>query len=173
MIVQLKKQYCSLLLLQQPFYDTLDFVQNNLAEPVPEETFTHSHLSWSSIIPYLLLPPFMIHGILFVQFTCLTVLLHSRSPSFLWSTSWPGTLHFILHTFLHEAILFQKIYSPIIVPWTYINATVHNILHKKNSYIPLLLTFYIVRHHQPVKISKTKELSNAQRRFVKLKIGLC
>ena len=26
---------------------------------------------------------------------------HNLSPSFLWSTSWPGTFHFILHTFLH------------------------------------------------------------------------
>jgi len=34
----------------QPFYGSLDFVW----EPVPEETFTHSHLSCSSIIPYLL-----------------------------------------------------------------------------------------------------------------------
>jgi len=31
----------------QPFYGSLDFVQDNLGEPVPEETFTHSHLSWS------------------------------------------------------------------------------------------------------------------------------
>jgi len=23
-----------------------------LGEPVPEETFTHSHLSWSLVIPY-------------------------------------------------------------------------------------------------------------------------
>jgi len=38
----------------QPFYGSLDFVQDNLGEPVPEETFTHSHLSWSSVIPYLL-----------------------------------------------------------------------------------------------------------------------
>jgi len=27
-------------------------------------------------------------------------------PSFLWSTSWSGTLHFILHTFLHPIIVF-------------------------------------------------------------------
>jgi len=33
----------------------MDFVRDNPSEPVPEETFTHSHLSWSSIIPYLLL----------------------------------------------------------------------------------------------------------------------
>jgi len=41
-------------------------------EPVPEETFTHSHISWSSIIPYLLSQSITIHGILLVQFTCLT-----------------------------------------------------------------------------------------------------
>jgi len=29
-------------------------------------------------------------------------------PSFLWSTSWPGTLHFILHTFLHPIIFFSQ-----------------------------------------------------------------
>jgi len=40
----------------QPFYGSTDFVRNNPGEPVPEETFTHAHLSWSSIVPYLLLP---------------------------------------------------------------------------------------------------------------------
>jgi len=35
----------------QPFYSSLDFVWNNPGEPVPEETFTHSHPSWSSNIP--------------------------------------------------------------------------------------------------------------------------
>ena len=40
----------------QPFYGSLDFVRVNQGEPVPEETFTHSHLSWSSVIPYLLPP---------------------------------------------------------------------------------------------------------------------
>jgi len=65
-------------------------------EPVPEETFTHSHLAYSSIIPYLLLPSITINGILFIQFTCLTVFLHNLCPSFLWSTSWSGTLQFIL-----------------------------------------------------------------------------
>ena len=61
----------SVLLLQQPFYSSLDYVWDYPSEPVPEETFTHSHLSWSSIISYLLPPSFMIHGILPVQFTCL------------------------------------------------------------------------------------------------------
>jgi len=29
----------------QPFYGSLDFVRDNPGEPVPKETFTHSHLS--------------------------------------------------------------------------------------------------------------------------------
>jgi len=45
----------------QPFYGSLDFVRDNLGEPVPEETFTHSHLLWSSVVPYLLRPSSMIH----------------------------------------------------------------------------------------------------------------
>jgi len=52
----------------------LDFVWDNSGEPVSEETFTHSHLSWSSVVPYLLHPSIMIHSILPVQFTCLTSL---------------------------------------------------------------------------------------------------
>ena len=35
----------------QPFYGSLDFVRNNPGELAPEETFTHSHPSWSSNIP--------------------------------------------------------------------------------------------------------------------------
>jgi len=48
----------------QPFYGSQDFVRDNPGEPVPEETFTHSHLSWS--------PSNTIHGIHPVQFMCLT-----------------------------------------------------------------------------------------------------
>jgi len=81
------------------FYSCLDFVWDNPGEPVPEETFTHSHLLWSSVIPYLLSPTIMIHGILPVQFTCLTVFFHNLSPSFLWSTSWPGILTQSLSSF--------------------------------------------------------------------------
>jgi len=50
------------------FYGSLGFVWDNSGKLVPEETFTHSHLSWSSIIPYLLHPSITIHGILPVQF---------------------------------------------------------------------------------------------------------
>ena len=45
-------------------FTALDFARDNSDELVPEETFTHSHLSWSSVIPYLLPPSIMIHCIL-------------------------------------------------------------------------------------------------------------
>jgi len=73
----------------QPFHGSMDFVRDNLGEPVPEETFTHSHLSWSSIYYNPWHPLCSVHTP------------DNLSPSFLWSTSWPGTFHFILHTFLH------------------------------------------------------------------------
>jgi len=57
-----------------------------------------THLSWSSIIPYLLPPSITFYGILPVQCMCLSVFLHNPSPSFLLYTSWPGTLQFIFHT---------------------------------------------------------------------------
>jgi len=109
--------YCTVLLLHtrthaQPVYGSLDFVRGNPGEPVPEEMFTHSHLLWSSIIPYLLPLSITIHGILPVQFKYLTDFFQNLSPSFLWSTSWPGTLHFILHTFLHPIIVFFRSTCP-------------------------------------------------------------
>ena len=75
----------------QPFYGSVDFVQDNPSEPVPEETFTHLHLSWSSIVPYLLHLSTMIHDILPVQPMHLIIFFHNLCPSFLWSTSWPDT----------------------------------------------------------------------------------
>ena len=73
--------------------------------PVPEETLTHSHPSWSSDILYHLPPFTAINGILFVHFTRLTVLSYNLSPGPLWSSSWSWTLDFILHTFLHTVIV--------------------------------------------------------------------
>jgi len=61
--------------------DLWPFVWDYPGEPVPEETFTHSHLSWSSIILYQLPTSTMIRNILSVYFTCLTVFLHNISPS--------------------------------------------------------------------------------------------
>jgi len=65
------------------------------------------------VILYLLPPSTMIHSILPVQFTCLTVFLHNLSPSPLWSASWSGTLHLILHTFFHPIIVFSLQNMPI------------------------------------------------------------
>ena len=65
-----------------PFYSSMDFVRHNLGELVPEETFTHWHLSWSSIVPYLLHPSITIHGILPVQSTCLTIFFDSLQVFF-------------------------------------------------------------------------------------------
>ena len=44
-------------------------IRDNPGEPVLEETFTNSNLSWSPVIPYLHPPSIMIRGILPVQFT--------------------------------------------------------------------------------------------------------
>jgi len=63
----------------------------------------------STVLP----PSTAIHDIFRVQFTCLTVFLHNLSPSFLWSTSWSGILHFILHTFLHLITVYFLQHMPI------------------------------------------------------------
>ena len=62
--------------------------------PVPEETFTHSQPSWLSNMVYQLAPPTVIHSILLVQFTCLTILFHNLSPSpVLFLFVWDPLLH--------------------------------------------------------------------------------
>ena len=45
----------------QLFYGPLDFVQDNLGEPIPKETFTHSHSSASCIYYDPWHPPYSIH----------------------------------------------------------------------------------------------------------------
>jgi len=40
----------------QPFFGSTDFVRDNPGDPVAEKAFTLSHLSSSSIVPYLLHP---------------------------------------------------------------------------------------------------------------------
>ena len=86
---------------------------NGLCLGLPKGTFSDSHQSWSSNIFYQLPPSTMIHSILLVQLTCLTVIFHNLSPRPLWSTSWSGTLYFILHTFLHPVIIGQYIWKII------------------------------------------------------------
>jgi len=76
----------------------------------------HSHTQpFYGSIPYLLHPSTTIHGILPVQsmHRHVTIFFHNLAPSFLWSTSWPGTLHFILHTLLHPIIVFFLQHMPI------------------------------------------------------------
>ena len=75
----------------QLFYGSPDFVQHNPGEPVPEETFTHSPLSWSSIMLYVLPPSSMIHGVFSVQFACLTVFFHNLSLLYL--LAWHSPFH--------------------------------------------------------------------------------
>jgi len=90
-----------------PFYSSLHFVQDNPVEMVPEETFTHSHQSWSSVVPYLLHPSNTVHGIILVQFTC--VFFHNLSPSFLWSTSWPApSTSYSIHFFTQSLSSFRS-----------------------------------------------------------------
>ena len=64
------------------------FVRDNPGRPVPEETFTRSHLSWSTYFLYHLSPFATVHGILFIQLTCLTVLSNNFFPGPLWSSPW-------------------------------------------------------------------------------------
>jgi len=76
------------------------FVRDKPGRPVPEETLTYSHPTWSSDILYHLPPFTTIHGILFVHSTCLTILSDNLSPGPLWSSSSSWTLNFILHTYI-------------------------------------------------------------------------
>ena len=79
------------------------------SESLPEETFTHSNLSRSSIILYLLPPSTMIHSILPVQFMCLTVFLHNLCQSFLWSTlSLAPSTSYSIHFFTQSLSSFHN-----------------------------------------------------------------
>jgi len=52
-----------------------------------------------------------------VQFMCPRVFLHNLCPSFLWSTSWSATLHFIFHTFL-QPIFCQWVSFMVLSNWS-------------------------------------------------------
>jgi len=66
---------------------------------------THTHPGHQTSFINFLQLLCMLHSILFVQFTCLTVLFdHSTGP--LWSSSWSRTLYFICDAFLHPVIIF-------------------------------------------------------------------
>jgi len=102
----------------QPFYGSLDFVRDNPGEPVPEETFTHWHLSWSSVIPYLLSPFVTIQGILPVQFTCLTVFFHiSLQVFFGLPLGLAPSMSYSIHLLLCDGICTSHCISfPVLLP---------------------------------------------------------
>jgi len=89
-------------------HGSMNFVRDNPGE----ETFTHSHLSWSSIIvPYLLHPSNTIHGILpaadnlfFHNLQVFFDLPLGLAPSISCSS---------IHTFLHPVIVFFSQHMPI------------------------------------------------------------
>ena len=69
-----------------------------------QKKLAHSHPSWSSDILHQLPPFTTIHSILWVQFTCLTILFDNLFPGPLWSSSWSWTLYFILHHFFTQSL---------------------------------------------------------------------
>jgi len=91
---------------------TTTFYGHFFGESVPEETFSHTPF-WSPSNLYQLLPSTTIHSILPVQIMCLAIFLLNLSPRPLWSTSWSGALHFILHTFLHPISVLLPQHMPI------------------------------------------------------------
>ena len=93
---------------QQPFNGRF-----NPGRPVPEETFTRSHPSWSTYFLYHLSSFATVHGILFIQLTCLTVLSNNPFPGPLSSSTWYWTLNFILHAFLHPIIIIFSQHMPM------------------------------------------------------------
>jgi len=69
-------------------------IRDNPGRPVPEETFNCSHPSWSTYFLYHLSPFAMVHGILFIQLTCLTVISDNLS------TFTNNYVYIYLHTYL-------------------------------------------------------------------------
>jgi len=87
---------------QQLFYGTLSGtsqVSQYQKKHSPTLTYHDHQQSFISLIA-------IIHSIIPVQSACSTIFLHNFTSSFLWPISGSGTLHFILHTFLHPVIIF-------------------------------------------------------------------
>jgi len=82
-----------------------------------------------------------------------TVFFHNLSPSFLWFTSWPGTLHFILHTPNH-CLLFATHALMITTCFAVVPRLCHLILVSLST---VYLEFYLVAassnhsHLRPLK----------------------
>jgi len=128
----------------QPFNSL--FFRDNLGRPVPEETFSNSHPSWSSDILYQLPPFTTIRSNLSDQLRCLTVLFDNLSPGPLWSSSWSWTLNFILHAFLHPIIVFFLQHMPM-PSQPVLLYTPHNCNKFSTSRSPLSLGHGLCNYH--------------------------
>jgi len=125
----------------QLFYGSLDFVWDNPGEPVPEETFAHSHLSWSSIVPYLLLPSNKIHGFLLVQSTCIFSPQSLSKFSFVYLLAWHPPLHTAYISSLNHCLLFATHACTIATCFAVVPRLCHLILVSLST---LYLELYLV-----------------------------
>ena len=91
----------------------MDFVWDNPGEPMPEETFTHSHLSWSSIVPYLLHPSNTIHGVLPIQSTHLTIFFHNLQVFFGLPLGLAPSISYSIHLFPSHRLLFSACFAVV------------------------------------------------------------
>ena len=123
----------------QPFYGSLDFDRDNQGELVSKETFTHSHQSWSSIIPYVLPPSITIHGIFPVQFMCLTISLQKLSLVYL--LAWHLPLHTPYISSRNHCLLFTAHVHTITTCFAVVPRLCHLILV---SFSTLYLELYLV-----------------------------
>ena len=97
---------------QQPFNGRLSGT-TRVGRYQKKHSPTHTHPGQrTSFITFLHLQR-TVHGILFIQLTCLTVLSNNLFPSPLWSSSWPWILNFILHAILHPIIIIFSQHMPI------------------------------------------------------------
>jgi len=88
----------------------------------------HSHLSWSSIIPYLLPPSITIHGILPLQFTCLTVFSTISLQVFFGLPDLASSTSYSIHFFTNHCLLFTAYAHNIVTCFTVVPKFCHLIL---------------------------------------------
>jgi len=104
---------------------------------------THTHPDHlTSFINFSHLLRSILHSILFVQFTCLTVLFGNLSPGPLWSSSWSWILYFMLRAFLHPVIIFfmpSESSDILFVPCGQFSFLLHRVIRS------ILITFRLYR----------------------------
>jgi len=98
-------EFCSHNILPLPFYGPL-FGTTQVSPYQKEHSPTHTYPNHqSSFICFLHLMQSAASS-LFNNYVTEQSLLYNLCPCFLWSTSWSGTVDFILYTFLHPIIVF-------------------------------------------------------------------